>query len=156
MQHTTPENESEDDHCECEAVSSVPYLDTSCSIKQGHIIMDLYRKPTDRNGYLLPDSCHIENIPLSLAIRITRICSETEARDARYYPEGISDAAIKKARDIPWVVTIRKVARDTTRTQSRRPVFAVSWDPRLPSVSALTQKQTKNTFLKTLIYPYII
>ena len=38
LQHTTPEKESPDDHCECERVTSVPYLDTSCSIKKVQII----------------------------------------------------------------------------------------------------------------------
>ena len=88
LQHTTRESEKPEDHCDCQNETSVPYLDTSCSIKDGQIILDLYRKPTDRNRYLLPDSCHpysnIENIPLSLAICITRICTEPETRDIRY------------------------------------------------------------------------
>ena len=153
MNHTIPDTETQEDNCDCEKSSSVPFLDTSCSIKEGKIILDLYRKPTDRNKYLLPDSCHpysnIHNIPLSLAIRITRICSEPETRENRYnelkcmllerkYPLGIIDAAISKARSIPREVAIRRVARE--HTQSRRPVFVVSWDPRLPSVSAMTQK----------------
>ena len=169
MQHTTPDHEKPEDSCECEPLSSLPYLDTSCSIKNGQIITDLYRKPTDRNRYLLPDSCHplsnIENIPLSLAIRITRICVEKESRDLRYselkdmlmarnYPEGIINAAIKKARDIPRAVALRKVARNNT--SQRRPVFVVSWDPRLPSVSAITSKHwrsmTQDPLMKE-VYP---
>ena len=88
MQRTTPDHEKPEDSCECEPASSIPYLDTSCSIKNGQIIPDLYRKPTDGNRYLRPDSCHplsnIENIPLSLAIRITRVCVDKESRDLRY------------------------------------------------------------------------
>ena len=102
---------------------------------------------------MLPDSCHpysnIENIPLSLAIRILRICSETHTRELRYselknmllernYPEGIVDAALNKARQIPRSVALRKVVRNSPL--SRRPIFVVSWDPRLPSVSAITNK----------------
>ena len=34
MQHTTIPNENVDDRCDCEAASSVPYLNTSCSIKK--------------------------------------------------------------------------------------------------------------------------
>ena len=158
LQHTTPDKEDIEDRCECIASSSVPFLDTSVSLKQGRIILDLYRKPTDRNKYLLPDSCHpysnIENIPLSLAIRITRICTETETRDMRYselkdmllqrkYPLGIVMAAITKARSIPRAVTIRRVERDNTQN-SRRPVFVVSWDPRLPSVSSMTQRHWRS------------
>ena len=103
---------------------------------------------------MLPDSCHpyscIENIPLSLAIRITRICTEIETREKRYaelkymllardYREGMIDTAISRARSIPRSVAIKKVARDSDST-NRRPVFVVSWDPRLPSIPALTQK----------------
>ena len=34
--------------------STLAFLDTSCSIVEGKIVTDLYRKPTDRNMYLLP------------------------------------------------------------------------------------------------------
>ena len=127
------------------------------SIKEGKLILDLYRKPTDRNKYLLPDSCHalsnIENIPLSLAIRVLRNCTEEETREHRYsklknllldrnYPEGLINSAITKARSIPRAVAIRRVAREPT--EQRRPVFVLSWDPRLPSVSALTQKHWRS------------
>ena len=157
LQHTTPEKESPDDHCECERVTSVPFLDTSCSIKKGQIILDLYRKPTDRNKYLLPDSCHpysnIENIPYSLALRITRICTEEDTRDQRHnelklmlidrnYPEGLINAAICKAKSIPRAVAIRKVVREDS--SKRRPVFVISWDPRLPSLSTMTQKHWRS------------
>ena len=69
IEHTTPDEESEEDNCSCQKQKSVPYLDTSLSIKEGRIVFDLYRKPTDSNKYLLPDSCHPiavkENIPFS-------------------------------------------------------------------------------------------
>ena len=135
-------------------INSIPFLDTSCSLKNGRIILDLYRKPTDRNKYLLPDSCHpyscIENIPLSLATRITRICTEPDTREMRFnelkemlldrdYKEGMIDAAISRARSIPRAEAIKKVIRDNTQS-NKRPVFVVSWDPRLPSIPAITQK----------------
>ena len=34
----------------------------SISIKNGKIVTDLYRKPTDRVQYLLPSSCHPNHI----------------------------------------------------------------------------------------------
>ena len=50
-------------------------------------LKSLYKKPTDRNQYLLPSSCHpahcTRNIPYSLALRIIRICSEVTDRDKR-------------------------------------------------------------------------
>ena len=54
MNHTTPLNEAEVDRCECAQQFSIPYLDVLCSIKDGRLESDLYRKETDRNQYLLP------------------------------------------------------------------------------------------------------
>ena len=52
----------------------IPFLDTQVEIKNNKIITDLYKKPTDRNMYLLPSSYHVasvsENIPYSLCLRI--------------------------------------------------------------------------------------
>ena len=75
------------DHCDDDAKDKIPFLDTQVEIKNNKIITDLYKKPTDRNMYLLPSSCHVtsvcDNIPYSLCLRIIRICSEPEARDLR-------------------------------------------------------------------------
>ena len=153
MQHTTPESEPEECRCQCQSSLSVPFLDTSCSLKNGKIIFDLYRKPTDRNKYLLPDSCHPdtckENIPLSLALRITRICTEPDTRDKRYdelkqmlldrnYRSGMVDSAIERARSIPRMEALQCVVKNKTNS---KPSFAVNWDPRLPSISTIQQKQ---------------
>ena len=86
MNHTSLNSELE--RCECEAQESIPFLDTKVQIKNGKIVTDLYRKPTDRNQYLLTNSCSpasvTKNIPFSLALRIVRICSEEEARELRF------------------------------------------------------------------------
>ena len=50
----------------------------------------------------------------------------------------IVNAAIEIARNIPRAVAIRRVERDNIKT-SRRPLFVVSWDPRLQTVSSMTQ-----------------
>ena len=99
--------------CDCDLTDSLAFLDTSCHIKDNKIIVDLYRKPTDRNQYLLTSSCHpahvTTNIPYSLALRIVRICSLPKDRDRRLielknmllerdYKPRIIDAAIEKAR----------------------------------------------------------
>ena len=82
MTHTTPHKESKYDEpsCKCEPIKTIPYLDTQCQIKEGKIITDLYRKPRDRNQYLLHSSCHPtevkESIPYSLSLRIVRTCME--------------------------------------------------------------------------------
>ena len=105
--------------------------------------------PTDQNMYILPSSCHpphkTSNIPFSLAMRITRICTEPDTRDQRYeelkdllnertYPSGMAEAAIAKAKAIPTHIALKEVIRDK---QSRRPFFVVSLDPRLPSINAI-------------------
>ena len=88
MSHTVPENNNLDlESCSCPPLKSISYLDTLCKIKEGKIITELYRKPTDKNQYLLTSSCDpidcFKSIPFSLAMRIVRICSGTQARDNR-------------------------------------------------------------------------
>ena len=138
--HSTPyntQNENDCDKCECEALISIPFLDTQTTIKNNMIIVDLYKKPTDRNMYLLTSSCHpnhiTTNIPYSLALRITRICSETETRDLRHselrelllereYKPKVIDSAIEKARQIPRKEALKRVVKNKT---SSRPVSEI-------------------------------
>ena len=58
------------------------FLDTKSCLVDGRIVVDLYTKPTDTHQYLLPSSCHpkhcSKNIPYSLALRLRRICTDTE------------------------------------------------------------------------------
>ena len=168
MQHTTPYNlECEDcDKCDCKANNFIPFLDTQCTIKDKKIIVDLYKKKTDRNMYLLTSSCHpahvTSNIPFSLALRIVRICSEQESRDQRlaelkemlldrdYKPRTI-DAAINKAKNITREEALKRVKREKT---SDRAVFVVRYDPGLPSITKIVQKHwrtmTLDPYMKTI------
>ena len=110
MSHTTPNSEAEEDSCECQPKAAIPFLDNSISIENGKIEVDLFKKQTDRNQYLLPSSCHpkatSKAIPFSLSLRIVRICTKKEQRDQRLlelkelllasqYPEQLIDAAEK-------------------------------------------------------------
>ena len=155
MSHTSENDQVQP--CGCKPSESIPFLDTLCTIKNGKVITDLYRKPTDRNQYLLTSSCHPahvpENIPFSQALRITRICSEDGTKEKRFselkqlfldrqYPEKIIDAAITKARAIPRLEAL-KPASAPPQTTTRRPVFVVPYDPRLPSVQPITLAQWK-------------
>ena len=58
----------------------IHFLDTAVILKEGHITMDLYNKPTDSHNYLLYLSAHPkrckDNIPYCQYLRIRRICSE--------------------------------------------------------------------------------
>ena len=85
MTHTSIENEPLEDRCDCPNGTDIPFLDTLVSIKEGHIDVDLYKKETDFNQYLLPSSCHSKtvttSIPYSLSLRIVRICIDPRNRD---------------------------------------------------------------------------
>ena len=141
MTHTTPKNElMKPPVCQCPQVEAIPFLDTLCQIKNVKISTDLYRKPTDRNQYLLPSSCHnikvTNSIPFSLAMRINRVCSEPEQRDSRFqemkemllnrdYLPGVIDGAITKARAIPRDQALKCILRQDT---NHRPIFALLRD----------------------------
>ena len=151
MSHTTIKDEKCNE-CGCQDINSIPFLDTQCQIKNKKIITDLYRKPTDRNQYLLPTSCHpnsvTKNIPYSLALRIIRICSESNTRDKRIaelkemlldreYKAAIIDAAIARAKAVPRVEALKKVFKPRT---TNRQVLVIRYDPRLPSVNQIVRK----------------
>ena len=156
MNHTSPPGEKEDDSCNCPPQSSIPFLDVLCSINDGKIETDLYRKDTDRNMYLLPSSCHppacTNNIPFSLCLRIVRICSKPEDREKQFlklkdlmesrgYSERIITAAIERAREIPRHVALRRVKKNQA---NKRPVFALKYDPRLPPIQSIQAKHWRS------------
>ena len=169
MEHSSPFRcfIDEPHDCWCHQTSSVPFLDTSVSINSsGHIICDLYRKPTDRCQYLLPSSCHprhvCDNIPYSLAFRIVRICSEITSREKRflelrdfllsrgYRPKAI-EAAINKAKLISRKDAIKK--KNPNKKEDRN-VFVITYNPALPSLSKILSKHwrtmTKDPYLKSV------
>jgi hypothetical protein len=61
---------------------SVPFLDTTVTLKDGKIVTDLFCKSTDAHLYLRNDSCHPKNCMKGLAkgefLRVHRICSSEE------------------------------------------------------------------------------
>ena len=44
MNHTSILEEASEDKCDCDETFSIPFLDTLCSIKNGKIDTDLYKK----------------------------------------------------------------------------------------------------------------
>ena len=152
MTHTSPKSEKTQDKCTCKPLTSIPFLDTQCSIEGGKIEVDLYRKETDKNQYLLLNSCHpksvTKNIPFSLSLRIVRICTKYEDRVKRLnelkqllkergYPDRIIDPSIKRALKIPRSEAIKKVKRED---KQKRPVLALKYDPRMPPVPNIINK----------------
>ena len=118
--------------------------------------MDLYRKSTDRNQYLLTSSCHpphiTSNIPFSLALRIVRSCSHPETRDKRLaelkqllvdrdYKSKLINDNIEKARKIPRKEALKRVVK---KKDNLRPVFVIRYDPRLPSVNNIVKKHWRS------------
>ena len=148
------------DDCDCESTDNIPFLDTSLSIINSRICSDLYRKPSDRCQYLLPQSCHpphcTQNIPYSLALRIVRICSDEKSRDARLnelkqmllsrnYSKNIINAAIARAVAIPRSEALKRVVREKSQD---RPVFVITYDPRLPSIVKIVHKHYRTMIKK--------
>ena len=58
MEQTTFENEPLQDRCDCQPRKSIPFLDTFLSLENGNVEVDLYKKQTSKNQYLVPLSCH--------------------------------------------------------------------------------------------------
>ena len=156
LNHTSIKNENINDRCNCEEKYSIPFLDTSLSIKNGKMEVDLYKKPTDRNQYLLPSSCHPKetttNLPFSAALRIVRICTSPENRDFRLqqlkhlllkrdYNEDMVNRAITKARNIKRKYALKKSNKKENKI---RPIFATKYDPRLPSLTTIQNKHWRS------------
>ena len=141
MNHTSIPGEDPVNQCTCEKQKSVSFLDTLCHIQNGQIETTLYRKPTDRNQYLMPSSCHprqtTKSIPYSLATRIIRICSNPQDRNKeleilkqnlleRDYKIETIERAIEKAKLIPRFQLLKP---KTQKENNDGPVFASSLDP---------------------------
>ena len=164
MSHTSNKHELESESCDCEKLDAIPFLDTLLTIRDGKIIFDLYKKPTDRDQCLLTSSCHpahcVENIPFSLALRIVRVCTDISTRDTRHtelknmlmereYPESMVDNALRKAKAIHRSTALKKVV---AHKQTKRPIFATLYDPRLPNLQKIQLKHwrsmTQDPYLK--------
>ena len=163
MSHTSNPNVNK--KCECEKLKKY-YLLTQCAKSpMEKKVTDLYIKPSDRNQYLLPSSCSpatcTENIPFILALRIVRVCAETESREFRFqelkefllersYQPGLVDAAIDQARTIPRAKALLKVDKPT---QPWRPISVVTYNPLLPNIQNIHNKYWKG---KTMKNPYLL
>ena len=143
----------DDTGCDCPPLDRLPFLDTALRIKDGKISSTLFRKPSDRNKYLLPSSCHpphcSQNIPYSLSLRIVRICSEPEERDAnlavlkdmllsRDYLPSVINSAVTRALQVSRDVALERVVRNKDYS---RPIFALTYDPRYPNIPKIMKSE---------------
>ena len=165
MDHTSNELEAQEDKCDCPQKTSISFLDTSCRLEEGKIHIDLFRKESARNQYLLPSSIHpgtvTKNIPFSLSLRIIRTCTDIPDRDNRLmelksmllerkYPDRLINSAIERAKQIPQKVALKKSIK---KKSLRGPIFATKYDPRLPSIGSIQAKHwrsmvSQNQYLK--------
>jgi hypothetical protein len=87
-----------------------------------------------------------------LCLRIDRFCSKPEYRgkqflklkelmESRGYSERTIDAAIDRARKIPRHIALRRVLRNQAE---KRPVFALTYDPRLPAIQSIQAKHWRS------------
>ena len=152
MNHTTNEHEEPNYRCDCKPTNAIPFLDTMCSIQHGKIDIDLHKKETDCNQYLLPSSCHpaqtTKYIPYSLSLRIVRVCNNPKNRYIRLqelkqdllernYNESAIDRAIERVIKVPRNVALRRVIR---KEKEKGPILVHTYDQRLPSFSQIQSK----------------
>ena len=98
--------------------TSINFLDVTVSLIEGVIETDLFVKPTDSHQYLQSSSCHPihckKGIPYSQALRLNRICSETNSFDKRcndlerfLLERGYSSKLVQKE-----ILRARKISRN--------------------------------------------
>jgi hypothetical protein len=109
--------------------TTVSFLDTLITIEDGHIVTNLFCKPTDSHNYLRYNSAHPQrckdSIPYSQFLRIRRICSRMEDFDIhvvlfcrhfirRGYPVPLLQEAAIMAREMDRSTLLQnKVKEDT-------------------------------------------
>ena len=102
----------------------------------------------------------IRNIPYSLALRIVRICSESDTRDKRLnelrdllcernYSLSVINSAILRAKKISRIQALCNVAPSNSNL---RPVYVITYDPRLPNIQSIVNKHWRS--MKT-VDPYL-
>ena len=98
--------------------TSIDFLDVTVSLIEGVIETDLLVKPTDSHQYLQSSSCHPfhcrRGIPYSQALRLNRVCSETNSFDKRcndlerfLLERGCSSKLVRKE-----ILRARKISRN--------------------------------------------
>jgi hypothetical protein len=133
--------------------NSTTFLDMTVKIMNNKIVTDLYRKPTDKVQYLLPSSCHpshiFKSIPYSLALRLVRICSTKELLNkrleelktlSRKYSKNIINSAFTKIKTLDR----NKLLERRQNKTNNRVVLAITFNPKLPSVSQIIKKHWKS------------
>ncbi len=118
--------------------ASINFLDVHVTKNTtGHLMTDLFVKPTDSHAYLNYSSCHprhiVNSIPYSQALRIIRICSDVDSRKTR--PNDLQSNLI--ARGFPAKLVRRSIDlasapnRSTSTEKKTQSVpLILTFDPR--------------------------
>ena len=133
--------------------TNIPFLDVSVSLTEdGSLSTNLYTKPTDKHQHLLYSSCHPlhakKAIPLSLALRLRRICSTDATLNTRAaqlttyllkrgYSRNFITKQIRRASDIPRRLTLQ--TKDVNKL--KRIPFITIFNPSLPHISNIVKKR---------------
>ena len=128
------------------------FLDTKSSLVGNTISVDLYTKPTDTHQYLLPTSCHpkhcCKNVPYSLALRLRRVCSESDTFEsrARELTEHLRKRGYQKQEISLAIERARQQKRENLlsyRPKSESSVlpFVLTYHPDLPKVRYIVNKR---------------
>ena len=131
------------------------FLDVNVSITDGKIITDFYTKPTNTHQYLLHSSCHATHtkraIPLSLALRLRRICSTEETFTLRtnelmtyLHKRGYSRCFLRqeitRAKNITRKEALLLKSTTVTTDKSECVPFTLTYNPTLRSISSIIRK----------------
>ena len=142
----------------------VNFLDLHISIKEGKIVTDLCKKPTDVASVLLPSSSHpgqvSPNLVFSLAFRLLRICSTPELLDMRLLqlqnevliPRNYKPSVIKAAFDRVKLITREDALKKVKKVESdnKRIVVPFDYNPRIKSPGSVMKKHHKAMLRKNV------
>ena len=121
------------------------FLDTKSNLVGDTISIDLYTKPTDTHEYLLSTYPQVATrntaVPYSLALRIKRICSDSDTFESRareltdhlckrcYQKQAIS-LAMQRA----WQQNKEDLLSYRPKSESSVPLFVLAYHPELPKM----------------------
>ena len=155
--------------------NEVNFLDTKITIENGHLITNLYTKPTDAFLYLNTKSNHPKhiktNIPKGQFIRVRRICSKhtdflrncailSTFFEKRGYNSKELKKTIQEISKIPRTSLLDETQKSKTDQQS---IFVCDWHPNVSRLPAVLKKHfhllqndryAKDIFTSTPIVAY--
>ena len=134
--------------------TNIEFLDVMVSLRDGFLEMDLFSKPTDTKAYLHYASDHPSNtkdaVPLGLAIRLKRICSDGQDyirhRDelgerllSRGYPKNVIDKNFAKVDKMDRSELLTR--KDKTNKATTRVPLVITFSSHLPNIRSILRNK---------------